>query len=225
MCTVASPAPFASRHTWEHDPILHGSLSGCEASAISSAVGLGGQHVCLEASVSLGSGVGMLSEPQVSVDLAEHVWTPGWALLLQEQRIYLRAGVSPLARVSGPQVQALLAQAPPAGSPCLSKAVISEFDLPGFVEHMEGGGELEAQRLQDGRVFLWAQAFGPSEIPTVRVVAFPGLFDLLPGLSAGHPPSRSPFSLRSGSMSSSSCPRAAWARPVLLRFPYPGATG
>lgn len=64
VCTVASPAPFASRHTLEHDPILHGSLSGSEASAISSAVGLGGQHVCLEASVSLGSGVGMLSEPK-----------------------------------------------------------------------------------------------------------------------------------------------------------------
>ena len=54
---------------------------------------------------------------------------------------------------------------------------------------MERGGELEAQRLQDGRAFLWAQAFGPADIPIVRVVAFPGLFDLLPGLSAGHPPS------------------------------------
>lgn len=120
-------------------PDLHGSLSGCEASAISAVAR--GQHVCLEASVSLGSGVGMCCQnPKLSVDLAEYAWTPGWALLLQEQRIYLRAGVSPLARVSGPQVQALLAQAPPAGSPCLSKAVISEFDLPGFVEHMEGAG-------------------------------------------------------------------------------------
>lgn len=40
---------------------------------------------------------------------------------------------------------------------------------------MEGGGELEAQRPQDGRAFLWAQAFGPADIPIVRVVAFPGL--------------------------------------------------
>ena len=122
VCAVASMAPFASRHTWEHDPILPGSLNGCEASAISSVVGLGGQHICLEASVSMGNGVGMLSEP-VSMDLAEHARTPGWALLLREQRIYLRAGVSPLAGVSGLQVQALLAQAPPAGSPFLSKAV------------------------------------------------------------------------------------------------------
>ena len=96
-------APFASRHTWEHDPILPGSLNGCEASAISSVVGLGGQHICLEASVFMGNGVGMLSEP-VSMDLAEHARTPGWALLLREQRIYLRAGVSPLAGVSGLQV-------------------------------------------------------------------------------------------------------------------------
>ena len=57
------------------------------------------------------------------MDLAEHAQTPGWALLLREQRIYLRAGVSPLAGVFGLQVQALLAQAPPAGSPFLSKAV------------------------------------------------------------------------------------------------------
>lgn len=57
------------------------------------------------------------------MDLAEHAWTPGWALLLQEQRVCLRAGVSPLAGVSGPQVQALWAQAPPAGSPFLPKAV------------------------------------------------------------------------------------------------------
>lgn len=65
---VASPAPFASRRTWEYDPILPRSLSGCETSAISSAVGLRGQHVCQEASVSAGSGAGVLSEP-------EFLWT------------------------------------------------------------------------------------------------------------------------------------------------------